>query len=113
MIVGNLTGFDMHEEINDTAGTGVSYTNVYRSAIDEFFFTLIYAIIVYMLGQASFKLIDQIPNNILRWMGANVATFNDSQQNPAEGLVSTAQIGAQQGFNQVGGGLQKVVKAVT
>ncbi|MFP4313744.1 MAG: DotA/TraY family protein [Alphaproteobacteria bacterium] len=113
LVIGNLTGFDMHEELNDTGGTGVSYANFYRSAIDEFFFTLMYAVIVYMMGQSSFKLIDQIPNNILRWMNQNVATFNDQREDPAQGLVSTAQIGAQQGLSSMGGGLNKIVNAAT
>lgn len=113
LIVGNLGGFDPHEELNDTGGTGTSYIGFYRTAIDEFFFTLIYAIVVYMMGQSSFKLIDQIPNNMLRWMNQNVATFNDSRQDPAQGLVSTAQIGAQQGLQSMGGGLQSMVKAST
>lgn len=113
LVVGNLAGFDMNEEINDTGGTGISYQNFFRSAIDEFFFTLIYAIVVYMMGQSSFKLIDQIPNNILRWMNQNVATFNDQREDPAQGLVGTAQIGAQQGLSSLGGGLQKMSDTVT
>lgn len=113
LVVGNLGGFDMNEEINDTGGTGISYQNFFRSAIDEFFFTLIYAIVVYMMGQSSFKLIDQIPNNILRWMNQNVATFNDQREDPAQGLVGTAQIGAQQGLSSLGGGLQKMSDAAT
>lgn len=113
LVVGNLAGFDSHEEVNDTGGTGITYMNFYRSAIDEFFFTLMYAVIVYMMGQSSFKLIDQIPNNILRWMNQNVSTFNDQRQDPAQGLVSTAHIGAQQGLQSMGGGLQSLVKAST
>lgn len=38
-----------------------------RGIVDQFFFTIIYTIIVYMLATASFKLIDSIPDNILRW----------------------------------------------
>lgn len=110
LVVGNLGGFDMHEEQNDTGGSGISYMSVYRTAIDEFFFTVMYAIIVYMMGQSSFKLIDQIPNNILRWMNQNVSTFNDSRADPAEGLVSTAHMGAQQGTSSLGGGLQGIVR---
>lgn len=113
LVVGNLAGFDAHEELNDTGGTGINYANFYRSAVDEFFFTLLYAVIVYMMGQSSFKLIDQIPNNILRWMNQNVSTFNDQRQDPAQGLVSTAQIGAQQGLQSMGGGLQRMVSAAT
>ncbi len=110
LVVGNVGGFDMHEEMNDTAGTGMSYMAVYRSAIDEFFFTVMYAIIVYMMGQSSFKLIDQIPNNILRWMNQNVSSFNDSRSDPAEGLIGTAHTGTQQGLSSLGGGLQGLTR---
>lgn len=113
LVVGNLAGFDINEEANDTAGTGIEYIEFYRTAVDEFFFTIIYAVVVYMVGQSCFKLIDQIPNNILRWMNQNVATFNDSREDPAQGLVGTAQMGAQQGLSSMGGGLQKMVGAAT
>ena len=66
-----------------------------------------------MIGQSCFKLIDQIPNNILRWMNQNVATFNDSREDPAQGLVGTAQMGAQQGLQSMGGGLEKMVGVAT
>ena len=55
---------------------------------------------------SSFKLIDTIPNNILRWMGQSVATFNDSREDPAKGLVSKATIGSQQVSSRLGGALQ-------
>lgn len=113
LVVANVGGFDVNEEANDTAGTGISYMDFYRTAVDEFFFTIIYAVVVYMIGQSCFKLIDQIPNNILRWMNQNVATFNDSREDPAQGLVGTAQMGAQQGLQSMGGGLQKMVGVAT
>jgi hypothetical protein len=82
-----------------------------RGIIDQFFFTIIYTIIVYMLATASFKLIDQIPQSILRWGGMGVSSFGDQNKDALEGLqryVATAgmvqgqQIG--QGVMQVSGG---------
>mgnify|MGYP001627750930 CR=1 FL=1 len=113
LVVANVGGFDVNEEEFDTAGTGISYIEFYRTAVDEFFFTIIYAVVVYMIAQSCFKLIDQIPNNILRWMNQNVATFNDSREDPAQGLVGTAQMGAQQGLQSMEGGLQKMVGVAT
>ncbi len=78
----------------------------YRGAIDEFFFTMVYAVIVYMLGTSCFKLIDDIPNNILRWMGQSVQTFNDQRGDQAESLSSMTTIGAQQTFGGVGKALE-------
>lgn len=54
-----------------------------RGPIDELFYTCIYTIIVYMIGISCFKMIDQVPNHILRWMGVTVSTFQDSSNDPA------------------------------
>ena len=106
LAVSNLGGFDITEGFGATVLVDIDNL---RSVIDEFFFTVIYAIIVYMLGMSSFKLIDTIPNNILRWMGQSVATFGDQRENPAEALVGKASMGSQQAVSKIGGGLQKVV----
>ncbi len=103
----NASGYDLESELEASRGT-LTYM---RSLIDEFFFTVIYALLVYMLGMSSFKLIDTIPNNILRWMGQSVATFGDQRENPAEGLVSKMSVGSQQVTSKIGGGLQQSVKA--
>lgn len=60
----------------------------FRGPIDEFFYTIVYAILVYMIGMASFKMIDLVPNNILRWMGQGIESFGDQRGEPAEGLIS-------------------------
>lgn len=65
----------------------------FRGPIDELFFTIIYAIIVYMIGMSCFKLIDLIPNNILRFMGENVQTFNDAAEDPAQGMMRSLSVG--------------------
>ncbi|MGH1404696.1 MAG: DotA/TraY family protein [Alphaproteobacteria bacterium] len=60
-----------------------------RGPVDELFFTAIYAMIVYMIGLSCFKLVDQIPNSIIRWMGATVSTFQESAGfDPASKLAS-------------------------
>ncbi|MGH1374806.1 MAG: DotA/TraY family protein [Alphaproteobacteria bacterium] len=119
LVVENAAGYDLDAELNRSGGPGTvaagsPFTIQYlRSRIDEFFFTILYAIIVYLLGMASFKLIDLIPNNILRWMGQSVATFGDQREDPAQGLVSRASVGSQQALGKIGGGLQGVVKAAS
>ncbi len=95
LVVSNLSGFSSGGKICGTGG-GSSPTGsieYFRGPVDEFFFTIVYAIIVYMIGMSSFKLIDLIPNNILRWMGAGVSSFNDQAGEPAEGLISKMAIG--------------------
>ncbi len=111
LVTENASGYDLESTLEGTPAT--STLSYMRSLIDEFFFTVIYAILVYMIGMSSFKLIDTIPNNILRWMGQSVATFGDQRENPAEGLVSRMSVGSQQVTSKIGGGLQAIAGAAT
>ncbi|MCM2343142.1 MAG: hypothetical protein NDJ24_01115, partial [Alphaproteobacteria bacterium] len=58
-----------------------------RGAFDKFFYTCIYTVLVYMMGLSSFKLVDAIPDRILRWMGTSVKTFSETAENMAGELV--------------------------
>jgi hypothetical protein len=82
--------------------------NSQRGPIDEFFFTILYAIVVYMIGTASFKLIDMIPNDILRWFNAEVPSFNDKTDDPSEGLVKYIALAGE----RFGGGLSQSIGGV-
>ncbi len=108
IVTENLGGYDIRTELA-AAAPEKTYQFV-RSRIDEFFFTVIYAILVYLIGMSSFKMIDNIPNNILRWMGQSVATFGDQREDPAQNLVSKTSVGSQQALSKIGGGLQSLVK---
>lgn len=50
----------------------------YRGPVDELFFSIMYVAVTYMMGLSCFKLIDEVPNNILRWMGVSVSTFKEN-----------------------------------
>ena len=119
LVTANVGGFDHRLEIEgeftavdgtavSISGTGAEVLDYARSAVDEFFFTIIYTIIIYLMAMSSFKLIDLIPNNILRWMGQSVATFNDQREDAAQGMVGKATVGAQQTSSALGGGLNKI-----
>ncbi len=69
LVVNNTTGFDQQSE-QTTPSTAIDFV---RGPLDRFFFTAIYVIMCYMLGTGSFKLIDAIPNSILRWIGVSVS----------------------------------------
>ena len=91
LVVENSAGYaDNHLVTLDAAYTDPANNTVRdsfkRGVIDQFFFTVIYTIIVYMLATASFKLIDSIPDNILRWGGIGVSSFGDQNQDPLDGL---------------------------
>lgn len=91
LVVENSAGYsDTHSIAIDTAYHDPNNNTVRdsfkRGIIDQFFFTVIYTIIVYMLATASFKLIDSVPDNILRWGGIGVSSFGDQNQDPLDGL---------------------------
>lgn len=61
----------------------------YRGPVDEFFFTVLYTVLCYMIGLSCFKMIDSIPNNILRWAGVGASPFKDGARNPADQLTGS------------------------
>ncbi len=63
---------------------------------------VVYAIILYMMATASFKMITLVPNNILRWLGQSVGAFNDSAEDPAAGLTQYAAMGGARIGGQLG-----------
>ncbi len=77
-----------------------------RSVIDQFFFTVIYTIVCYMMALASFKLIDKIPDNILRWAGSGVTSFGDINQDNVDSLSRYAAMGGMTIGNQAAGAVK-------
>ena len=67
-----------------------------RGVVDEFFFTIMYGILVYSIGMTAFKLIDTIPQEIMRWFGSSASTFNDGAppSQAADNLMKYSTIGA-------------------
>ncbi len=122
LVTSNLVGFE-HEigavnplcpaagAIGTDANPGppVGSIEYLRNAADQLFHTIMYAIIVYMMAMASFKLIDLIPNNILRWMGTSVQTIGEQTGDPAQTLVQYAFMGTQ----MASGPLNKAIQGIT
>lgn len=118
LVVSNMTGFNPETARTCTANSAggsapVGSVEYFRGPIDEFFFTVIYAIIVYMIGMSCFKLIDLIPNNILRWIGAGVATFDDKANEPADSLVQRVAVGGGAVSGQLQGAFGQLTSAVS
>ena len=107
MVVDNITGYDVDPLINV-----LPTITVPRGAVDQFFFTIIYTIIVYMLATASFKLIDKLPDNILRWLGAGVSSFGDINEDPTQSLTKYAAVGGMTIGKQATEGLQQFGKGI-
>jgi len=77
--------------------------------LDQFFYTIIYTMICYMMAVASFKLIDKIPDNILRWAGSGVSSFGDIDQDHVENLNRYAATGGMTVGSQAVGAVRSSV----
>ena len=73
-----------------------------RGVIDTFFFTIIYAVLCYMIALSSFKLIDQVPNQILRWMGEQIKTIQEDGQDLNENFIKRISTGILQITGTIG-----------
>lgn len=91
-------------------GADVERSELSRHIVDIFFFTAVYAVILYMMAVASFKMINLVPNNILRWLGQSVSSFSDSTQDPTQGLTQYAAIGGARIGGQLAGGATELGK---
>jgi len=104
LVIDNLTGFSNVD--NNNPVIGVNTIVLTRGIVDQFFFTVVYAIIVYLMATASFKLIDTIPNKIMRWSGAGVKSFSEMQEQMAEQIsqkvVTSGIIYGRQVTDQIG-----------
>ena len=49
-------------------------------SISGLIYMLIYAYLVYQIAMMSFKMVDTVPQQILRWMGQSAQTFNDQRK---------------------------------
>lgn len=106
----NLSGYDSYTSPGTyMSGTGTPTffdAEYYRSGVDQFFFTLLYVVLIYILATSCFKLIDMVPNSILRWMGESVETFGDQAEDAADNLIRYAAIGG----GMLGGQLTDALK---
>ncbi|WP_395173516.1 DotA/TraY family protein [Roseibium alexandrii] len=80
-------------------------------AFGVFIYTLIFAFLTYNIALMCFKMIDDVPKGILRWLGSGAQSFGDSRSDPINGsrdvLVGAVAGGAalKQGIGQTKGNL--------
>ena len=104
LVTSNAAGFNSNFDV-DTGGAA-RVGGFQRNVVDQFFFTIIYTMICYILALSSFKLIDRIPDNILRWAGAGVSSFGDIDQDQVENLSRTVSVGTSTLGSQAGGAIR-------
>ncbi len=75
LVTSNITGFSSKDSNGNFSVTSVAS---YRGALDQFVFTVLYVVLVYMIGISSFKMIDLMPAAIFRWMDMDVKNIADN-----------------------------------
>jgi hypothetical protein len=96
--------------LNTMFGTAAQITqNGELSPLSFIAYLLIYAVICYNLGMVCFKMIDTIPEQVMRWLGQNVQNFKDGKQDPIGHVSGITQAAGTymliQAGNQVSGGI--------
>lgn len=111
LAVTNLTGFDGLAAGRPAPGSDLTGSLEFAAgSVNAFFFTIVYAIMGYMMAMSSFKLIDLIPDKILRWMGTGVQSFGEIESDPAQHLVQYGFMGANLISGQVNKGIQSLLQ---
>lgn len=90
LVVANVSGYSAQ---SITSSSDPDFIRYVRDGIDIIFYTVIYVIIVYMMGMASFKLVYMIPDGMMRWLGSGVQGFGELNKNEPAGLVPTMYFG--------------------
>lgn len=103
LVVVNTAGVDLSKEDDALLS---------RHIVDVFFFTCVYAIVLYMMAISSFKMINLVPNMILRWLGEAVEAFSDGAGDPAANITQYATIGTQRIGGQAMGAAVSLGKTV-
>jgi conjugal transfer/type IV secretion protein DotA/TraY len=90
----NLVTVNLAAYTPPSTGSMAADLAVKRGTIDQFFYTVLYAILMYMAALSSFKLIDRIPENILRWAGSGAKNIIDDGGDPVPGLIQSTFVGS-------------------
>jgi conjugal transfer/type IV secretion protein DotA/TraY len=101
VVVLNVSGSDA---TNPVTPSSIEY---YRGPVDEFFFTILYTVLCYMIGLSCFKMIDNVPLTVLRWMGVGAQSYQQlsGNRNPAENMTGTIYSSGAQTMGQIQQGL--------
>ena len=93
VVTANLVGYDPMAKLS----TNMADVAYWRPKLDQFLFTIIYVIFMYMLATGSFKLIDHIPDGIMRWLdGVKTWGVNDSADAMVQDISMTVGLPTQQ-----------------
>lgn len=99
LVVSNLTGHELTgitgcfaPPADPAGGTAPDPENTEEmfkgGVVDEFFYTVVYAIIVYLIALPTFKMVDLVPDHLMRWFGVGITPFG-AQDGDAVGDIMT------------------------
>lgn len=108
LVLTNVTGYNPVDASGAYSAQGIEFK---RSHVDQFFYTVVYAILLYMMAMACFKLIDLIPAGVLRFIGSGVGSFND-EMNLEQNLVRYTALSAYGLTREAGEAAQQLGTAV-
>jgi len=80
-----------------------------RGMLDQFFLSIFFIYLTYTIGIGSFKLIDIIPDNIMRWSGSGVQSFAPSDN--SDDMIDQWQFDLPVRFNSSTGTIGSALKA--
>lgn len=102
LVVSNALG-------GDTNSTNLEVLNNVRSITDQFFMTLLYIGLVYIIGLSCFKLINVIPDGVMRWSSSGVASFGraDTTEGLIDRLPSQVSVAVQKEIAQMGNAVKE------
>jgi hypothetical protein len=99
LVIANLTGHMVTGDTGCFAPPGVDKVEDVESGyklgvVDEFFYTVVYAIVVYLIALPTFKMVDLVPDHIMRWFGAGITSFGAQDRDSVEGIMTHVSSGA-------------------
>ncbi len=102
LVVSNVTGFET-SPATPPDPTSLGGLDFFRGIVDQFMFTIMYCFVVYMMALASFKLVDMVPDHVMRWMGAGVQSFGGINKDEVSSLQSKFVLGMGMASSQIAG----------
>ncbi len=82
---------------------GSTVTEWAREALDELFYTILYAIVLYMMALSCFRLIDLVPIKVMRYLGTSAQAFSDNTEGFAEKLIQYTAYGGHEMTDEIKG----------
>ncbi len=86
VVTSNLVGYDPLLKMSNNPLDASHF----RPRVDQLFFTVMYAVTMYLVATSTFKLIDLIPDNIMRWINTETKTIG-AQDNTEEQVSNVSQ----------------------